>query len=76
MNGIVTHATSFTKQKSPHHPPKKHTSAFATQNLTDHDIGTTLFFKKMNDIKAQLSSADMMDLEKQEIDYDIKWRGG
>ena len=34
-------ATSFTKQRSPHHHQKKHTLIYATQNL-NHDLGTTL----------------------------------
>ena len=38
---IEMDATSFTKQRSPHHHQKKHTLIYTTHNL-NHDIGTTL----------------------------------
>ena len=48
------------KQKSPHHPQKKHSSVFMRQNLK-HNKGTTFVHSKMNEIKTQLSSTDIMD---------------
>ena len=38
------------KQKSPHHPQKKHSSVFMRQNLK-HNKGTTLVHSNMNEIK-------------------------
>ena len=54
----VTHATSFTKQHEEDTTSSSHTWIFATQNL-NHDIGTTLALSKMNDIKTQLSLANI-----------------